>query len=86
MVSDEVVHFGVPLAEHRFTVWIAANLHGPLSEESLDVLICDGVQSLHDGPPEQSRSYDLAKDHGRNDEEQSGNHGDPIPVKRVPPI
>ena len=52
MVSDEVIHFRMPLVENKFAVWIAANLHDLLSDESLDVLISDGVQSLHDGLPE----------------------------------
>jgi hypothetical protein len=69
MASDEVIHFRMPLVENKFAVWIAANLHDLLSDESLDVLICDGVQSLHDGLPEQSWSYVLEKDHNRNDEE-----------------
>lgn len=84
MVSDEVIYFRMPLVENGFAVWIAANLLDPVSDESLDVLICDGVQSLHDGLSEQSWSYDLEKDHSRNDEGLNGDNGDGVPVERLP--
>jgi hypothetical protein len=74
----------MPLVENRFAVWIAANQIDPLSDESLDVLICDGVQLLYDGLPEQSWSNGLEKDHSRNDEEQNGDHGDGAPVECAP--
>lgn len=48
------------------------------------MLIQDGVQSLHDNLPAQPLSYDLEKDHIRNDEEQNGDHGDDVPVERPP--
>ncbi len=46
MVSDEVVHMGIPLVEHRSAVGVIANQNGSLSDKFGDVPIRDGVYGL----------------------------------------